>query len=85
MEKSSFEKPVVTQLIKATQSFDEIRCFITLSEDTLIQKRLISKRISSENLGINGSITLRLILGKQCWSLWIGFIWLSIGTIGGLL
>jgi hypothetical protein len=38
-----------------------------------------------EDLGVDGRITLRWILGKQGLGMWIGFIWLSIGTGGELL
>jgi hypothetical protein len=37
-----------------------------------------------EDLGIDGR-TLRWILGKWGLGMWIGFIWLRIGTGGGLL
>jgi hypothetical protein len=39
----------------------------------------------SENLGIDGRIILKWILGKEGWRVWIGFMWLRIGTVGGLL
>jgi hypothetical protein len=38
-----------------------------------------------ENLGIDGRITSELILEKQGGELWTGFIWLKIGTSGGIL
>jgi hypothetical protein len=38
-----------------------------------------------EHLGIDGKIILKWILEKQVGKLWTGFIWLRIGTCGGLL
>jgi hypothetical protein len=38
-----------------------------------------------EDLGIDGRITLRWILGRYGLRMWIGFIWLRIGTGGKLL
>jgi hypothetical protein len=38
----------------------------------------------SEDLGVDGMITLKYILGKYVWRVWIGFTWLRIGTGGGL-
>jgi hypothetical protein len=38
-----------------------------------------------KDLGIDGGVTLRWILGKQGLGMWIGFIWLRIGTGGELL
>jgi hypothetical protein len=40
---------------------------------------------NSEDLGEDGKITLEWILGKWSGKLWTGFIWLRIGTSGGLL
>jgi hypothetical protein len=37
-----------------------------------------------EDLGVDGRITLRWIFGKGL-GMWMGFIWLRIGTRGGLL
>jgi hypothetical protein len=37
------------------------------------------------NLGIDGTTTLRWILGKYGLGMWIGFIWLRIRTGGWLL
>jgi hypothetical protein len=42
-------------------------------------------RDHSEDVGIDGRIILELILGKQVGKVWTGFIWLRIGTSGGLL
>jgi hypothetical protein len=39
----------------------------------------------SEDLGLGGTIILKSILGKSGFGVWIGFIWLRIGTGGGLL
>jgi hypothetical protein len=39
----------------------------------------------SEDLCVDGRIILKLILGQWFWSVWIGLIWLGIGTGGGLL
>jgi hypothetical protein len=45
-----------------------------------------SKRIyNSEVIGVDGRIILTLILGKYGESLLIGFIWLRMGTSGGVL
>jgi hypothetical protein len=38
-----------------------------------------------EDLGVDGRITLRWILGKYGLGMWIGFIWLGIGTVGELM
>jgi hypothetical protein len=38
-----------------------------------------------EDLGIDGRTILEWILGKEGDKLWTGFIWLRIGTSGGLL
>jgi hypothetical protein len=43
------------------------------------------RRDYSGDLGVDGRIILKLILRKQSWRVWIGFIWLRIGTAGGLL
>jgi hypothetical protein len=39
----------------------------------------------SEDLGVDGRIILKCTSMKQGLGLWIGFIWLRIGTGGGLL
>jgi hypothetical protein len=39
----------------------------------------------SEDLGVDGKILLQWILGKYGGKVWNGFIWLRIGTSGGLL
>jgi len=44
----------------------------------------LKERDHSEDLGVNGNMTLQWILGKQGGKVWTGFIWLRIG-IGGLL
>jgi hypothetical protein len=45
----------------------------------------LKERDHSENLGIGESIILKWILGTFGLEVWIGFIWLSIGTFGRLL
>jgi hypothetical protein len=42
-------------------------------------------RDHSEDLGVNGSIILDCLLRKYGGKLWIEYIWLRIGTSGGLL
>jgi hypothetical protein len=37
-------------------------------------------RDHSENLGVDERIILKWILRKLCGSVWIGFVWLRIGT-----
>jgi hypothetical protein len=38
-----------------------------------------------KELGVDGKIILEWILGKLGRRVWTGFIWLGIGTSGGLL
>jgi hypothetical protein len=38
-----------------------------------------------KDLGIDSKIILEQILGKRGWGVWTGFMWLRIGTSGGLL
>jgi hypothetical protein len=42
-------------------------------------------RHHSEDLDIDEKIILERILGKWYEKVWVGFIWLRIGTSGGLL
>jgi hypothetical protein len=45
----------------------------------------LNGREHSENIDIDEKITLEGILVKYCGELWFGFIWLRVGTSGGLL
>jgi hypothetical protein len=45
----------------------------------------VKGRTYSENLGVDERIVLEWILEKYGMKLWTGFIWLWIGTSGGLL
>jgi hypothetical protein len=38
-----------------------------------------------EDLGVDGSIILKCVIKKREREAWTGFIWLRIGTGGGLL
>jgi hypothetical protein len=40
----------------------------------------LKERGHLEDLGIDERIILKWVLGEMAWSLWIGFIWLRIGT-----
>jgi len=42
-------------------------------------------REPSEDLGVDRKIILEWITGKQGGKVWTGFIWLRMGTEGGLL
>jgi hypothetical protein len=42
-------------------------------------------RVHAEDPGVEGKIILERILGKYIGELWTEFIWLRIGTSGGLL
>jgi hypothetical protein len=42
-------------------------------------------RDHSDNVGVDGKIILKWILGDWGVKVWTGFIWLRIGTNGGLL
>jgi hypothetical protein len=50
-------------------------------------KSMVGKpeRDHSEGIGIDGTIILKCILGKQGGTMWIGYIWLRIRTNGRLL
>jgi hypothetical protein len=41
-------------------------------------------RDQAKDQSVDGKIILELISGKLCGSLWTGFVWLRIGTSGGL-
>jgi hypothetical protein len=45
----------------------------------------LTGRHHSEDLGINGKITLKFILGKSGRRVWIGFMWLRIKSSSGIL
>jgi hypothetical protein len=51
---------------------------------TIFWSEGLKGRDHSEDLGVDGRMVLKLILGKQCGKVWTGFIWLRIGTSGGL-
>jgi hypothetical protein len=42
-------------------------------------------KIHSKDVGVDGTIILKGLFGKQSWRVWTGFMWLRIGTGGGLL
>jgi hypothetical protein len=44
---------------------------------------ILKGRDHSKDLHADGRIILQWILGKEGWKVWIGFIWLRIGTGGG--
>jgi hypothetical protein len=53
--------------------------------NTKLWSENLKERDYSENLGVVGMIMLQWILGKHGRKVWTGFIWLRIGTSGGLL
>jgi hypothetical protein len=46
---------------------------------------LLTMGTTSEDIGVDGRIILKCMSGKLDWRVWIVFIWLRIGTGGGLL
>jgi hypothetical protein len=46
---------------------------------------ILKEGYHAEDLGEDGRIISKQILGKQGWNAWIGFIWLRIRTGGGIL
>jgi hypothetical protein len=44
-----------------------------------------TERDHSDDLGVDGKMIVELILRKYGGKLWIGCIWLRIGTSGGLM
>jgi hypothetical protein len=54
-------------------------------EDNPFWMESLKGRDHSQDLGIDGRKMLKWILGKYGLGVWIGFIWLKIGTGGGLL
>jgi hypothetical protein len=49
---------------------------------TEFQLGSLKGRDCQEDLGVDGRIVLKWILGKYGWRVWIGFVWLRIGTSG---
>jgi len=47
--------------------------------------RKVCREENLEFLGVHGRIILEWILGKWGGKVWTGFVWLRIGTNGGLL
>jgi hypothetical protein len=51
--------------------------------------KMLSERVKGRDhavdLVVDGRIILELILGEQGGEMWTGYIWLRIGTSGGLL
>jgi hypothetical protein len=45
----------------------------------------VKRKDRSDHARVGGRIILKYVLGTQRWRAWIGFIWLRIGTDGGLL
>jgi len=45
----------------------------------------IRRRDCSENHGVDGKTLSEWIVGKKVGKVWIGFIWLRVGTSGGFL
>jgi hypothetical protein len=52
---------------------------------TIFWLQNLKRREHSEDLGVDGKITSECILEKYGGKVWTGFIWLRIGTTGGLL
>jgi hypothetical protein len=47
--------------------------------------RFLVGKAEGKRPGVDGRIILKCILEKQYMKLWIGFVWLRIGTGGGML
>jgi hypothetical protein len=43
------------------------------------------RKVHLEDQGVDGRMGSKWTLGELVWGVWSGFIWLRIGTIGGLL
>jgi hypothetical protein len=43
------------------------------------------RRNHYEDIGVDGTIILKLVLGKWSWRVWIGLMWLTTGSADGLL
>jgi hypothetical protein len=53
--------------------------------DTVFWFEILKGRDHLEDLGIDGRIIVERILWKFGGKVWTGFIWLRLGTSGGLL
>jgi hypothetical protein len=60
----------------------KIELFITTAVRT--SNPTMNKRVHIEDWGVNGRM-LKLMLKRQRWNVWTGFIWSRIGTSIGLL
>jgi len=52
---------------------------------TKFGQKTLKGRDNSEDIGVGRRTILEWILGKQRGKVWTGFIWLRIGSSGGLL
>jgi hypothetical protein len=63
--------------VRRTHGKDEMHAILRLED--------LKERDHLEDVGVDRRIILEWILGKQGGKVWTGFIWIRIGTSGGLL
>lgn len=82
IETDHFPSFIMPRIRRAMPPFCHVPVLL-LNPETL--PRCLKRLKRPEDLGVDVRVIFEWILGKECGSAWIRFIWVKMGTGGGLL